>query len=380
MQPRSNLWPIAINSVPAPPKSDIEFPAHKVQRLLSYIEHAGLDPAAVASAAGIDLDRLGNSEGAVPSLYYALLYKETVARLEADQRLVPWAAGLGSQAFRLMCYCIITCPTLDETLHRAEAFDDLVYPVVGHGIKVRHAGSGVELVYNVDQQSLQRSCAPAEWSMAQCLAVARTSGIETWLGLCGWLIGRSIEPRRATVAGPPASIEQARRLGEVLQCPVQFEASDTLLELPARVLTHRVVHGVRSLEKFLETGPYQLWSQDEKLVSTTAAIRSLLGTDFSEGLPSFDEMARQMHMSPSTLRRHLLAEGTSYQKIKDRRRRDLAVELLCLSDAKVSEIGELVGFADTSSFVRSFRAWTGTTPRAYRDQSRPLRLARESTG
>ena len=89
-------------------------------------------------------------------------------------------------------------------------------------------------------------------------------------------------------------------------------------------------------------------------------------------------MAKNMHMSSSSLRRHLLAEGASYQKIKDESRREIATEMLCFSDASIAEVSERVGFADTSSFVRSFRAWTGVTPKAYRDHAKPMLRPRRS--
>ena len=159
----------------------------------------------------------------------------------------------------------------------------------------------------------------------------------------------------------------------MLGCPVEFHADTTGFDFPDRFLAYRLVHDAQSVDEFLDTGPYMLWSAEDRIVSTTAAIKSLLGSQLADGLPSFEGMAASMHMSSSTLRRHLLAEGTSYQKIKDECRREVAIELLCGSDTRVADISDKVGFADTSSFVRSFRAWTGMTPKAYRDQAQPLR-------
>ena len=80
-------------------------------------------------------------------------------------------------------------------------------------------------------------------------------------------------------------------------------------------------------------------------------------------------MADCMHMSPSTLRRQLHKENTSYQQIKDECRRRVAVELLCVSGLKTADVGDQLGFTDTSSFVRSFRNWTGMTPKAFKEHS-----------
>ena len=40
-------------------------------------------------------------------------------------------------------------------------------------------------------------------------------------------------------------------------------------------------------------------------------------------------MADELHVTPSTLRRRLESEGTSYRELKDGLRRDMAIDLLC---------------------------------------------------
>ena len=43
-----------------------------------------------------------------------------------------------------------------------------------------------------------------------------------------------------------------------------------------------------------------------------------------------------------------------------------------LEEAKVADVAELLGFTEASSFVRSFKSWTGQTPRGYRDRMESL--------
>jgi AraC-like DNA-binding protein len=107
---------------------------------------------------------------------------------------------------------------------------------------------------------------------------------------------------------------------------------------------------------------------DRSNASTSSAIKSLLGKDFSRGAPSFEQMAEHLHMSSSSLRRRLLKEDTSYQQLKDQCRCEVAIDYLCRRDMKIQDIAEQIGFTETSSFVRSFRSWTGMTPTAFREQ------------
>lgn len=73
-----------------------------------------------------------------------------------------------------------------------------------------------------------------------------------------------------------------------------------------------------------------------------------------------------MHMTKRTLMRRLKEEGTTYQQLKDRVRRDRAVTLLRDHVLSVSAVAEAVGFSDAAVFARSFRKWTGTSPREFR--------------
>ena len=137
----------------------------------------------------------------------------------------------------------------------------------------------------------------------------------------------------------------------------------------AEFLDYRLVHNDDSLSEFLNNAVYQLMVDTHKPASTSAAIKSLMSADFSRnGLPSFQSIAKCLHMSESSLRRRLLKENTSYQCLKDQFRCELAIQYLQNTELKVSVIAELLGFTEPSSFVRSFKNWMQLTPKAYREK------------
>ena len=92
----------------------------------------------------------------------------------------------------------------------------------------------------------------------------------------------------------------------------------------------------------------------------------------SNGMPSFTKIADHLHMSESSLRRRLQKEATSYQALKDEVRCEVAIDRLLNENAKVADLAEYLGFTEPSSFVRSFKGWTGQTPKAYRERIRAL--------
>ncbi len=88
----------------------------------------------------------------------------------------------------------------------------------------------------------------------------------------------------------------------------------------------------------------------------------------SDGVPTQDETAACLHVSPRTLQRKLAEAGTSYQQLLDRTRRDLALRYVEDPQRSLTDITFALGFAGPSSFTRAFRRWAGTSPSAYRSR------------
>jgi AraC-like DNA-binding protein len=98
--------------------------------------------------------------------------------------------------------------------------------------------------------------------------------------------------------------------------------------------------------------------------SLTSKIRELVKDDVSANFPSFEDVADQLHLTTSTLRRRLAVEGVNYRQIKDDLRRDYAIYQL-EQGINIEQVAQNIGFAEPSSFFRSFKRWTGATPKTY---------------
>lgn len=96
-----------------------------------------------------------------------------------------------------------------------------------------------------------------------------------------------------------------------------------------------------------------------------AAIRRAL----TFGPVRVDAVCLDLKLSRSTMQRRLKEENVHYQDILDKVRKELALRYLTKSTLTPSEISGLLGFSDPKSFQRTFKAWTGTPPAAFRNQS-----------
>jgi AraC-like DNA-binding protein len=86
--------------------------------------------------------------------------------------------------------------------------------------------------------------------------------------------------------------------------------------------------------------------------------------------PGLAALASARHVAPRSLMRHLRQAGTSYQRIVDEVRSELALEYLRDTQLPLAVIAERLGFSDTSNFSRAFRSWFGRSPGACRSQTR----------
>lgn len=355
--------------------SEITVPARKFVRLLDYLERIGLDADAIASAVALSPRRLAalNADEPLPARQYSRLFRESVREMQTLNQPLPWAAGVGSEAFELMCHCMISARTLGEALGLAARYEHMLYPMIGHRVELRVSDDTAELVYRIRFTERGAALAPDNWDRAEHQdTVAKASGLLVWHALCGWLTGEPLQPDTVEIAAPYLNQAYARRLNQSFDAPLSFDADRNRLTFAASELQRRLVHTPESLASFLDNAIYELMLIDRRPASTSAAIKSLITIDLPRGLPSFSAIANQLHMSESSLRRRLQREDTSYQRLKDEVRCQVAIDRLLHEDIKVADLSEFLGFTEPSSFVRSFKGWTGDTPKAYRERMSDL--------
>jgi AraC-like DNA-binding protein len=184
-------------------------------------------------------------------------------------------------------------------------------------------------------------------------------------GLMCWLIGKRIELGQAEFAAPRP--DHASEYALMFSQRVRFEVAHTAIHFDASVLQSRIVQNSETLRIFLRDAPQSVFLRYRNTDSWTARLRRRLrdcigGHDW----PLLQQLATEFRVTPTTLRRRLEAEGTSYRKLKDDLRRDAAVNYLCTTRISVAEVAGLLCFQDTSAFRRAFKNWTGVQPSQYR--------------
>jgi AraC-like DNA-binding protein len=81
---------------------------------------------------------------------------------------------------------------------------------------------------------------------------------------------------------------------------------------------------------------------------------------------SFSDVAGYLNMSTRTLRRKLQEESTSFRRLVDELRMDLAIKYLRDTDLTVEDVAATLGFSDAANFRHAFRRWTKAAPHQFR--------------
>jgi AraC-like DNA-binding protein len=86
--------------------------------------------------------------------------------------------------------------------------------------------------------------------------------------------------------------------------------------------------------------------------------------------PSIEAISQMLHMSARTLQRRLQESGSSFQRVLDEARHQMARYYLSNSVLELNEAAYLLGFEDPNSFGRAFRVWEGVPPSDWRETHR----------
>ncbi len=117
---------------------------------------------------------------------------------------------------------------------------------------------------------------------------------------------------------------------------------------------------IEQAEKYLRS----LYAQD----NIAEQLKRMLAELLAAGEANADAACRALMLSRRTLQRRLRAEKTSFQKVLNEVRAELAVNYLSDARLKALDVSMLLGYASISSFTTAFKSWYDMPPAAYRDK------------
>lgn len=189
--------------------------------------------------------------------------------------------------------------------------------------------------------------------------------LATWMSVGRYVVGRDFPLLGIDLAYPKPP--HAARYKELTSSPVRFGRPITQVRFDAALLDQKLLSQdpatMRAAERYCEVGLSAAGGSEGLAVKVRRALESSPGN-----YPTLPKLAKSLDISQRTLRRDLVAMGTSYQSMLDIVRCKHATELLVGTDMSVNDIAEKLGFSEGRALRRAFKRWTGLTADKYRKQ------------
>ena len=253
--------------------------------------------------------------------------------------------------FATMAELVSHCSTLGELLEKAVNFYNLVSNDIPMHLSQTH-GNAV-LSFTMDQPQLD-----PEHFMAEFWLVI-------WHRFPSWYIGEPIRLQEThfTFKAPAHRSE----LQIMFPSQLQFNRRANRLIFDAQYLDKPLVRSDQELATYVQNAPADVMTIPGSDSTLEAQIERIIGQRHPDRLvfAPIHELAKELGVSSQTLHRRLKESATSYQKIKDNLRREVAIHKLVNERLSVEKVADIVGFSEPRSFTRAFKHWTGLTPREY---------------
>jgi AraC-like DNA-binding protein len=300
------------------------------------LQESGIAPALVEEASA-----------RVTTEQFATLYQRLARELD-DELPGMFSRPARNGTFKFLCLSVMDARNVRTALYRFTRFFHITLDDIGFEMSRQDALTRVALV--------PRLAAPPN-TFAQEILLRLVHGVISWLA------GRKMPLARVDLAFPRPA--HAADYGALYPGPAHFDQPVTALNFDNALLDCPIRQDQKGLAEFMRRAPgdWLFNSFPERLISH--GVREYLQAHLSIAT-GIEDVAKAMHVSVRTLSRRLRDEDTSFQAIKDELRRDVAIERLTKTDTPIAQIGAELGFDNPTAFHRAFKAWTGSTPGAYR--------------
>lgn len=189
----------------------------------------------------------------------------------------------------------------------------------------------------------------------------------TWHRFASWLSGETVGIIAAefTYDRPLAYY---REFAHLFPAPLRFNRPANRLILEKGALHSAIVRSDSDRKAFVARLPLDIMTIPSRADSVADKVRRFLsppaGARFEA--PSLEDAASALDVSPLTLQRALRKEGTTFRHVFEAVRRDLAIAHLSRGNATIDAVAFELGYAESRSFTRAFKQWTGSSPLRFR--------------
>lgn len=301
---------------------------------------------------GVGLDELKDFHAHISLRIYVGILEWLANALDDPWLGLKASQHAGPDAIGALGYLFLSCGSLETAVQSLSRYLEAVQ--MSSRIEISIAGELVQIRYRIVDETIAPRRQDSEYS----------------LGLI-WRYARLL----------------SRNHCQLTQVTFEHEAPRGPTTLPRRIFGAPVLFGMEANELTLPLADYRRWHKElldphlfpileEHVASTVSRMRApttfcelvrrqLTEEALRDGARA-EQIARTLKISTVTLHRRIHAEGFRFKALVEAQAKAVAERLLSHGNLPIATVSSRLGFANPTSFNRTFRRWFDITPREYR--------------
>lgn len=322
-----------------------------VRGIVEAVEQVGVSRAQLLRAAQLDPAELDYEEACVPR---SVVYRVVEAALDLTNDpafALHWSERLGESTFNPVSHLIAHSATLRQGFESLRRFhrlfsDEPSFRLSEHGDRVTVQCFG---------------------QIGASVRVQRFASEMMVFGIVRLIRSFSAQARVEAVSFDYGMPEYHGEYTRVFRVAPRFEQGFTGIVFDRALMDIASPHRDEDVHDALRVIAERRIQRLTQHTPFTARVRDLLVERTRNQQSDMNSVARTLGLSRRSLRRRLVAEGSSYKVIVKEALAIVAKQYLRERRLTIQETAFEMGFADSSTFHRAFKRWTGRTPSAYRE-------------
>ncbi|MBW1943521.1 MAG: AraC family transcriptional regulator [Deltaproteobacteria bacterium] len=312
--------------------------------LWKTLEHYGVDAAGVFAEVGITAEMLKEPGARAYSTVGDHMWRKATELIKDPCFGLTTAEFWHPSYLNALGYAWLASATLREAVLRLERYIHIISKLVE--LEVDETGEGLSVFLR--------------YKPVLTHVKARTDAFfAVLMSMCRVNYGKSLDPISVSFIHDEPSC--SGKYFEMFRAPVYFGSDKNCLTLPGD-----------KVDEPLEGYHPELARIHDQIIITYLAslekgdivnrVKSAVIKELPSGRITDEIIADKLNTSARSLQRYLRNEGTTFSKVCDAVRAELAKDYVRDQGMSLSEVAFILGFSEQSAFSRAFKRWTGLTP------------------
>jgi AraC-like DNA-binding protein len=334
-------------------ESDEKISVVLVFPLVQAVLQKGVSPSSLLEASRVDTEILDCIDNRLTVAQYdALIGQAAVLTSDGDFGLHQGELSTPGN-LSLLGYILMNSPTLQAVLNKYLVYEKILCDFVQ--CESCTSGDTVKFVYTIEDSSFKNQRHLIDSIMSTMVTSIRQ------------LTGMNMQFKEVRFRyKAPDSLGEYRR---IFNCPLSFQENENAVLFEKKLLNLPILFPDPKLLQYFEQQAQEVLRKLDSGKPYTGKANRIMMKLLKKQTLNVENLAKNMAMSVRSLQLKLKEEGTTFSMLQDNIFKNIATNYLKNRDISIEEIAFLLGFSEPSSFYRTFKRWTGTTPARYREST-----------